>query len=84
MNVPSTWHLGQNACRIFPHGFVGSVPNVDIPLFPTTNPGAVLLKVMSTIFLLLVEDLIWYDVPSSDIVTEQFVALKDVFEGSKE
>lgn len=84
INVPSTLHLGQKACRIFPHGFAGSVPKVVVPFSPTTKPGAVLVNLMSTTFFLLVDDLIAYEVPSSDKVTEQLFALKDVFVESNE
>lgn len=81
--VPETVHLGQNAWRMDPHGFLGSVPKVEVPFVPATKPGVVLVNVRSTTVDLCVVDLILYEVPSGESSTEQPSAKKETLSLSK-
>lgn len=58
MILPSTVARGQNACRIEPQGFFGSVPKWVVPFFPPMNPGADRVNLMSTRLFSLTADLI--------------------------
>jgi hypothetical protein len=74
--LPSTLHLGQNACLIEPQGLVGSVPKVVFPSFPTIKPGETLVNFKFTNAFSFVADLIVYEDPSSDSSSEQLSAKK--------